>query len=212
MTTHPRRWRRSGTFPRIPPAFLDVVVGHVHLLPPRSPAGVIAAAGAAPRSLGRLNPGSAESWFDGAGAPRADLRHPPPAPRPRSARRVWTAVESADVVIHAGDWVSTDLLDALSARVGAPGRLLGQQRRSRVARSGCPKRADVTLAGVRFTVVHETGVSAGREAGWPRALPGHRCLVFGPVTFRGTPRAANGLRLINPGRRPTGGASPSAPI
>ena len=38
MTTPLWWWRRSERF-RIPPAFLDVVVGHVHLTSPRSPAG-----------------------------------------------------------------------------------------------------------------------------------------------------------------------------
>ena len=36
---------------------------------------------------------------------------------------VWAAVDEVDVVIHAGDWVSVDLLDALQDR---PGELLQQ--------------------------------------------------------------------------------------
>jgi uncharacterized protein len=35
---------------------------------------------------------------------------------------VWVAVDAADVVIHAGDWVSVDLLDALEGRAA---RLIG---------------------------------------------------------------------------------------
>ena len=34
------------------------------------------------------------------------------------APSVWEAVERADVVIHAGDWVSSELLDALEAKIG----------------------------------------------------------------------------------------------
>ncbi len=111
---------------------------------------------------------------------------------------VWTAVESADVVIHAGDWVSTDLLDALSARsarlVGCWGNNDGPALRERL-----PERADVTLAGVRFTVVHETGVSAGREARMAARYPDTDVLVFGHSHIPWDTEAANGLRLINPG-------------
>ena len=39
---------------------------------------------------------------------------------PKRARdipgQVWREVESADVVLHAGDWVAVDLLDELEAR------------------------------------------------------------------------------------------------
>lgn len=82
-------------------------------------------------------------------------------------------MQSADVVFHAGDWVSADLLDALQARsarlVGCWGNNDGPMLRERL-----PERADVTLAGVRFTVVHETGPAAGRESADGRALSRHR--------------------------------------
>ncbi len=42
---------------------------------------------------------------------------------------VWAAVEAADVVVHAGDWVSVDLLDALDRPGRAARRRVGQQRR-----------------------------------------------------------------------------------
>ena len=77
--------------------------------------------------------------------------------------QVWDAVDAADVVIHAGDWVSVDLLDRLDERaarlVGCWGNNDGSELRARL-----PERADVTLEGVRFTVVHETGAATGREA------------------------------------------------
>ena len=66
---------------------------------------------------------------------------------------VWAAVDAADVVIHAGDWVSVDLLDALEARarrlVGVFGNNDGPALRARL-----PEVARVELAGVRFAVVH----------------------------------------------------------
>ena len=84
---------------------------------------------------------------------------------PRRARdlptQVWDEVTQADVVFHAGDWVSSGLLDTLTARaarlVACWGNNDGPDLRSRL-----PERADVVLDGLHFTVVHETGGAAGR--------------------------------------------------
>ncbi len=111
---------------------------------------------------------------------------------------VWDAVDAADVVIHAGDWVSTDLLDRLDERaarlVGCWGNNDGSELRARL-----PERADVTLAGVRFTVVHETGAATGREARMASRYPDTDVLVFGHSHIPWDTSAATGLRLVNPG-------------
>lgn len=116
--------------------------------------------------------------------------------------QVWAEVSTADVVIHAGDWVNVELLDILEERaarlVGCWGNNDGPDLRARL-----PERADVTLEGVRFSVVHETGQSQGRDARMAREYPDTDVLVFGhshipwDTTFSGdrpTP-----LRLLNPG-------------
>ena len=111
---------------------------------------------------------------------------------------VWSAVESADAVIHAGDWVSVELLDALEARsarlIGCWGNNDGPELRARL-----PERADVTLAGVRFTVVHDSGTASGREARMAARYPGVDVLVFGHSHIPWDTSAAGGLRLLNPG-------------
>lgn len=111
---------------------------------------------------------------------------------------VWAAVEAADVVIHAGDWVSARLLDDVEARasrlVGCWGNNDGPALRARL-----PERADVTLAGVRFTVVHETGSAVGREARMAARYPETDVLVFGHSHIPWDTTAASGLRLLNPG-------------
>lgn len=111
---------------------------------------------------------------------------------------VWAAVEAADVVIHAGDWVSARLLDDLAARasrlVGCWGNNDGPALRARL-----PERADVILAGVRFTVVHETGSAAGRETRMAARYPETDVLVFGHSHIPWDTTAASGLRLLNPG-------------
>lgn len=111
---------------------------------------------------------------------------------------VWEQVEAADVVMHAGDWVTVDLLDELEERsarlVGCWGNNDGPALRARL-----PERAEVTLAGVRFTVVHETGASAGRDARMAKAYPQTDLLVFGHSHIPWDSTAASGLRLLNPG-------------
>jgi uncharacterized protein len=111
---------------------------------------------------------------------------------------VWAAVDAADVVIHAGDWVSVALLDALEARarrlVGVVGNNDGAALRARL-----PEVARVELAGVRFAVVHETGAAAGRERRCARAYPDADVLVFGHSHIPWDTTAETGLRLLNPG-------------
>jgi uncharacterized protein len=121
---------------------------------------------------------------------------------PKRARdlpqRVWDAVDDADVVIHAGDWVEPGLLDALEARarrlIACWGNNDGDELRSRL-----PERADATLDGVRFTVVHETGAAGGRDARMARLYPDTDVLVFGHSHIPWDTTATTGLRLLNPG-------------
>jgi len=132
---------------------------------------------------------------------------------PRRARDlppvVWEAVDAADVVLHAGDWVDVTLLDALEARarrvVGCWGNNDGPDLRARL-----PEVARAELGGVRFAVVHETGQAAGREARCAAAYPDADVLVFGHSHIPWDTVAPGGLRLLNPGsptdrrRQPTG--------
>jgi len=121
---------------------------------------------------------------------------------PKRARdlpaRVWDEAAKADVVIHAGDWVEPDLLDKLEARatrlIACWGNNDGSALRQRL-----PERADATLAGVRFTVVHETGAAAGREGRMSRLYPDSDVLVFGHSHIPWDTTTSTGLRLLNPG-------------
>ena len=123
--------------------------------------------------------------------------HIPPRARDLPAP-LWAAIETADVVVHAGDWVDVDVLERLEQRsarlIGCWGNNDGPELRSRL-----PERADATLAGVRFTVVHETGAAAGREGRMARAYPDTDVLVFGHSHIPWDTTAPNGLRLLNPG-------------
>jgi putative phosphoesterase len=111
---------------------------------------------------------------------------------------VWDEVARVDVVLHAGDWVQPPLLDELEARakrlVACWGNNDGNDLRRRL-----PERADVVLEGVRFTVVHETGASGGRDVRMARLYPDTDVLVFGHSHIPWDTTAPTGLRLLNPG-------------
>jgi putative phosphoesterase len=112
--------------------------------------------------------------------------------------RLWDEIARADVVVHAGDWVDVALLDAFEARaarlVGCSGNNDGESIRARL-----PERADVTLGGVRLTVVHETGAAAGRDNRMSTRYPDADVLVFGHSHIPWDTTSATGLRLLNPG-------------
>ncbi|MGA8251373.1 MAG: metallophosphoesterase [Mycobacterium sp.] len=112
--------------------------------------------------------------------------------------QVWDEVAKADVVIHAGDWVEPDLLDKLEARAARLIACWGNNDGSAL-RQRLPERADATLAGVRLTVVHETGAAAGREARMSRLYPDSDVLVFGHSHIPWDTTTDTGLRLLNPG-------------
>jgi putative phosphoesterase len=121
---------------------------------------------------------------------------------PKRARdlppEAWAAVDLADLVIHAGDWVDVETLDALEARarrlVGVYGNNDGPELRARL-----PEVARVEAGGVRIAVVHETGAAAGREVRMQAAFPDADVLVFGHSHIPWDTVTATGLRLLNPG-------------
>jgi putative phosphoesterase len=109
---------------------------------------------------------------------------------------VYSALESADVILHAGDVLIGELLDELSgfAPVHA---VLGNNDHELVG--VLPETTSVELAGVRVALVHDGGPTAGREGRLARRFPDAEVVVFG---HSHPPLAASGLggqRLFNPG-------------
>ncbi|MFI9202874.1 metallophosphoesterase family protein [Streptomyces sp. NPDC053048] len=121
---------------------------------------------------------------------------------PTRARKVppplLTAMDQADVVLHAGDWTDTATLELFTARarrlIAVHGNNDGPDLRARL-----PEIAHAELGGLRFTVVHETGPARGREERCAERFPSTDVLVFGHSHIPWDTTAPGGLRLLNPG-------------
>ncbi|MEI3868304.1 YfcE family phosphodiesterase [Microbacterium sp. CCNWLW134] len=105
--------------------------------------------------------------------------------------------DAADLIIHAGDWVTVGVLDDLQGHgevLGVYGNNDGDDLRARL-----PEFAARTIEGVRWGVVHETGDAKGRERRMTLRYPDLDVLVFGHSHIPWDTTTASGLRLLNPG-------------
>ena len=121
---------------------------------------------------------------------------------PKRARdlpaEVWRALDEADVVLHAGDWVDERLLDEFEARARQLVAVWGNNDHGAL-RTRLPEVARVEIEGVRFGVVHETGAAKGREQRCDALYADLDVLVFGHSHIPWDTTSAAGLRLLNPG-------------
>ncbi|MCZ2857693.1 metallophosphoesterase family protein [Blastococcus sp. VKM Ac-2987] len=116
-----------------------------------------------------------------------DLPHP-----------LWSAIDAADVVVHAGDWVDAALLDRFEERARRLVAVYGNNDHGPL-RQRLPEVARAEIEGIRFAVVHETGDAKGREARCAARFPDVDVLVFGHSHIPWDTTAPSGLRLLNPG-------------
>lgn len=126
---------------------------------------------------------------------------------PKRARDIphalWAAIDAADVVVHAGDWVDVALLDRFEERARRLVAVHGNNDHGAL-RERLPEVARAEIEGIRLAVVHETGDKKGREARCAARFPGTDLLVFGHShipwdTVAPSAGAPSGLRLVNPG-------------
>ncbi len=106
-------------------------------------------------------------------------------------------LDGADLILHAGDVCTADVLDELSAY--APVRVvLGNNDGPDVATWGAPETLELDLAGVAVAMVHDSGPAAGRMARLRRRFPRADLVVFGHshIPFD---QAEAGVRIFNPG-------------
>lgn len=111
---------------------------------------------------------------------------------------VLSAIDEADVVVHAGDWVDLPTLELLESRArvlhGVYGNNDGAELRARL-----PEIARFTVEDVRVAVIHETGQAARREQRMDAQFPETDLLVFGHSHIPWDTVSTAGMRLLNPG-------------
>jgi hypothetical protein len=121
---------------------------------------------------------------------------------PKRARHlpdaVLKAVDEADIVVHAGDWVDLATLELLESRsrsfTGVYGNNDGPELRARL-----PEIARLTVEDVEIAIIHETGAATRREQRMDEAFPGIDLLVFGHSHIPWDTVSPAGMRLLNPG-------------
>jgi putative phosphoesterase len=120
--------------------------------------------------------------------------------RPERARSlpdpVWEAADRADVVLHAGDVLTADLLDDLGRRAPTHA-VLGNNDVG--LRSTLPESIELDLGGVAVAMVHDSGPTAGRAGRLHRRFPGADIVVFGHSHMPVDEVGVDGQRLFNPG-------------
>ncbi|SDD09856.1 hypothetical protein SAMN05216174_107116 [Actinokineospora iranica] len=106
-------------------------------------------------------------------------------------------LRTVDLILHAGDVCTADVLDELSAYAPVHA-VLGNNDGPDVAAWGAPETLEVDLAGLRVAMIHDSGPAAGRTARMRRRFPDADLVVFGhshiPMDLTG-----DGVRVFNPG-------------
>lgn len=117
-----------------------------------------------------------------------------------SSRRLPAAADAelaaADVVLHAGDIVVGEVLEAL-ARHAPVHAVLGNNDVELAGR--LPEDLVLELAGVRVGMVHDSGPRTGREGRLHRRFPDCDLVVFGHSHIPWDAPGLAGQHLLNPG-------------
>jgi uncharacterized protein len=111
--------------------------------------------------------------------------------------RVAGYLREADLILHAGDVCIASVLDEL-AQYAPVHAVLGNNDGPDVAAWGAPETLDLDLAGLKVSMIHDSGPSAGRLGRMRRRFPEAGLVVFGHSHIP-LDESADGLRILNPG-------------
>jgi uncharacterized protein len=120
---------------------------------------------------------------------------------PRGSRRLPAAcvdaIAAADLVLHAGDILTTSALAEIRS-IGPPVAAVSGNVDDAELRRELPARLELTIEAVSLGMVHDAGAARGRLARMRRLFPGADAVIFGhthaPVLVR-----EPGFQLFNPG-------------
>jgi putative phosphoesterase len=111
--------------------------------------------------------------------------------------RVAEYLRQADLILHAGDVCTASVLDEL-AQYAPVHAVLGNNDGPDVAAWGAPETLDLDLAGLKVSMIHDSGPSAGRLRRMRRRFPEAGLVVFGHSHIP-LDESDDGLRILNPG-------------
>jgi putative phosphoesterase len=148
--------------------------------------------------------------------------HLTPTTLDRMPAEVWAMASKSDVVLHAGDVVTAEVLATFADRAPTHA-VLGNNDEGRL---DLPETVALDLAGHRVAMVHDSGPTKGRPGRMARLFPDADVVVFGHSHAPLVSRDGDGPLLLNPGspthrrRQPVhtvawlhlGGAAPTAEI
>ena len=121
--------------------------------------------------------------------------HLTPSSKRSLPSRVWDEIGAADLVLHAGDVTTSDLLDEI-ASVSPVEAVLGNNDRGL---DRLPERYEAVIDGVTVAMVHDSGASRGRAARMRRWFPSADLVVFGHSHAPVDEQGVDGQWLLNPG-------------
>ena len=122
--------------------------------------------------------------------------HLRPGSRRRLPPRVLEELQRADVVLHAGDILTGDVLELLAGYAPVHA-VLGNNDRDLVG--VLPERLELHLEGLVVGMVHDSGPRRGRERRLGRAFPQADLVVFGHSHIPWNAAGVDGQWLLNPG-------------
>lgn len=122
------------------------------------------------------------------------LRRDWPNRRLPRAAEAWLA--TADVILHAGDITQAEHLEQL-ARYAPVHAVLGNNDRE--LRDELPETLELTLAGMRIGMIHDSGPARGRARRLHEQFPAADLVVFGHSHIPWNEVGIDGQRLFNPG-------------
>jgi len=120
---------------------------------------------------------------------------------PRGARAVpdacVEAMRSADLIVHAGDFSSAEVLDWLES-LGPPVHAVHGNVDTAEVRERLPETLELEAEGLRIAVIHDAGPAKGRVARMRRRFPDTDAVVFGHSHLP-LHSEENGFHIFNPG-------------
>lgn len=114
----------------------------------------------------------------------------------RLPERIYERLARADVVLHAGDVVTDDLLDELEG-FGELHVVRGNNDGD--VRRALPETWEAELGGVRIAMVHDSGATKGRGGRMRRRFPDAAIVVYGHSHLPENTVSDAGQLLFNPG-------------